>query len=200
METNNIVKNIPIENPPKSKMKDFWEIVRFALIALIIVIPIRTYIAKPFIVEGASMFPTFQDKNYLIVDEISYHLGDPTRGDVVVFHPPQDEAVYYIKRIIGLPSETVSIKKGIVTIINKENPDGFVLNEPYISEIGTSTLAKELNNKEYFVMGDNRPYSSDSRYWGALPRDHIKGRAFLRLLPISNIDMFPGEHRTYATN
>lgn len=143
------------------------------------------------------MVPTFQDKNYLIVDEISYHLGDPSRGDVVVFHPPQNEAVYYIKRIIGLPGETVSINKGVVTITNEANPKGFVLEEPYISEIGTSTLTKELGAKEYFVMGDNRPYSSDSRYWGALPRDHIEGRAFLRLLPIKNIDVFPGEHHSY---
>ncbi len=194
METNTISKEEPVK---KSKMKDLWEILKFAIVALLIVIPIRTYIAKPFIVEGASMVPTFKDKNYLIVDEISYHLGDPKRGDVVVFHPPQNPSVYYIKRVIGLPGETVVIKNGIVTIKNKENPEGIILEEPYVSEIGTTTLTKEIGPLEYFVMGDNRPYSSDSRYWGALPRDHIEGRAFLRLLPVDDIDLFPGEHRTY---
>jgi signal peptidase I len=194
METNTISKEEPVK---KSKMKDLWEILKFAIVALLIVIPIRTYIAKPFIVEGASMVPTFKDKNYLIVDEISYHLGDPKRGDVVVFHPPQNPSVYYIKRVIGLPGETVVIKNGIVTIKNKENPEGMILEEPYVSEIGTTTLTKEIGPLEYFVMGDNRPYSSDSRYWGALPRDHIEGRAFLRLLPVDDIDLFPGEHRTY---
>ncbi len=181
-------------SPKHTKAQELWEIIKFALVALVIVVPIRAYIAKPFIVEGASMVPTFEDRNYLIVDEISYRITDPKRGEVVIFHPPQNEKVYYIKRVIGLPGETVVIEKGKVNIKNAEHPEGFTLTEPYVSELGTTTLTRELGPTDYFVMGDNRPYSSDSRYFGVLPRDHIRGRAFLRLYPVKDIAAFPGEH------
>ncbi len=177
----------------------FWELVRFALIALIIVIPFRLFVAQPFKVSGSSMVPTFQDQNYLIVDEISYRLEEPKRGDVVIFHPPgQDKSIYYIKRVIGLPGETVKINGSVVTIVNDEHKDGFVLDEPYIKNKSTSdNMEKTLNSTEYFVMGDNRPWSSDSRAWGTLPRKNIVGRAFLRLLPLNEISAFPGEHNNY---
>ncbi len=197
MESHNVSPNGAPRVHKATKAEELWEIIKFALIALIIVVPIRTYIAKPFIVEGASMVPTFEDKNYLIVDEISYRLSDPKRGDVIVFHPPQNDAVYYIKRVIGLPGETIAIEKGKVTIKNTEHPDGFPLDEDYVSELGTTTLTRTLGETDYFVMGDNRPYSSDSRYFGVLPRDHIRGRAFLRLYPLKDISLFPGEHHSY---
>lgn len=184
----------------KSKeSSSFWELVRFALIALIIVIPFRLFVAQPFKVSGSSMVPTFQDQNYLIVDEISYRLEDPKRGDVVIFHPPgQDKSIYYIKRVIGLPGETVKINGSIVTIVNDEHKDGFVLDEPYIKNKSTSdNMEKTLGSSDYFVMGDNRPWSSDSRAWGTLPRKNIVGRAFLRLLPIKEISAFPGEYNNY---
>lgn len=177
----------------KKKGDSFWDLIKFALVALIIVLPIRVFIAQPFIVSGASMVPTFEDKDYLIVDELSYHLSQPSRGDVIIFHPPKDPSIYYIKRIIGLPNETVILSGSSVTIKNSEHPDGFDLSEPYITNKSSDTVTKTLGADEYFVMGDNRPASYDSRGWGILPRDHIIGRAFLRLYPFNHVSIFPGE-------
>lgn len=192
-----------MENEPAvqevKQEESWWELIRFSIIVLVIAIGVRTFIAQPFIVSGASMVPTFQDKNYLIVDEISYRFINPARGDVVVFHPPnQTNGIYYIKRIIGLPGETIKITDGKVTIQNDKNPNGFVLEEPYLKNISNENLApKKLEANQYFVMGDNRPASSDSRVWGTLPKDNIVGRAFLRLMPIQKIGAFPGAYHTY---
>src|SRR3954469_7904676 len=115
----------------KNETKEFWkELIKLLVIAAVIVIPFRLYIAQPFIVDGASMDPTFRTGQYLIVDELTYHFKTPERGSVLIFKFPKDESKYFIKRIIGLPGETVSIKSGVVTIANSENPKGFVLNEP----------------------------------------------------------------------
>ncbi len=180
--------------PEKKKDGDtLWDIVKFALTALIIVLPIRMFIAQPFIVSGASMVPTFKDKDYLIIDELTYRVEDPKRGDVIVFHPPQDTKVYYIKRIIGLPNETIVIKGSSVTIKNEEHPLGFALSEPYLQNKSNDDMTKKTGPNEYFVLGDNRPFSSDSRVWGVLPKDHITGRALLRLFPIQHIDVLPGK-------
>jgi signal peptidase I len=178
----------------KTKWQSFWELARFALIAIIIVVPIRMFIAQPFIVSGSSMVPTFQNGEYLVIDEISYLLGTPKRDDVVVFRNPNDTKIFFIKRIIGLPGETVDVKssENVVTIINKENPNGFNLDQSFIKNTGGIDAHMELGDKEYFVMGDNRPASSDSRYWGVVPKKLMIGRAYLRLLPISKIDFMPG--------
>ena len=178
----------------KTKWQSFWELARFALIAIIIVVPIRMFIAQPFIVSGSSMVPTFQNGEYLVIDEISYLLGTPKRDYVVVFRNPNDTKIFFIKRIIGLPGETVDVKssENVVTIINKENPNGFNLDQSFIKNTGGIDAHMELGDKEYFVMGDNRPASSDSRYWGVVPKKLMIGRAYLRLLPISKIDFMPG--------
>src|SRR3990167_2019370 len=102
--------NIALTSKPQSGWQSFLELIRFAVIAVAIVIPIRLYIAQPFIVSGSSMVPTFENSEYLIVDEISYRLGDPERFDVVVFKYPRDTSKFFIKRIIGLPNETVDLK------------------------------------------------------------------------------------------
>ena len=172
-----------------------WDLLRFALIAVIVVIPIRIFIAQPFVVSGSSMVPTFENGNYLIIDEISYRLNDPKRDDVVVFKYPGDTSKYFIKRIIGLPSETVDIKDSIVTITNKEHPKGFQLDEPYVLNQSQTTNRFELKNNEYFVMGDNRSASSDSRYWGAVPRNLLIGKAFLRLFPVNVLRVWPGYYK-----
>jgi len=179
----------------KTKGQSFWELVRFALIALIIVIPIRVFIAEPFIVSGASMVPTFENGNYLIVDKISYKLGSPKRDDVVVFRYPGDTTKFFIKRIIGLPNETVDIKGNEVTITNETHPDGFKLDQPFVKNPANNETHLELKSDEYFVLGDNRGASSDSRYWGAVKRNLLAGKAFLRLLPINNIDFWPGNYK-----
>ncbi len=176
MEKNNINSSINKSIPEKkSKTKEYlkslWDLVKFIALALVIVLPIRMFIAQPFIVSGESMVPTFQDGQYLIVDELSYNLNGPHRGDVIVFKYPKDTKRFFIKRIIGMPNEKIIIDNGKTKIINKENPDGFVLDEPYINESFDTTEKYTTGDNEYFVMGDNRNRSSDSREWGLLPRN-----------------------------
>jgi len=175
---------------PQEKNKFWPELIKLLLLAVFIVIPFRMFVAQPFIVDGASMDPTFKDKQYLIVDELTYRFAEPQRGSVLIFKYPNDPSKYFIKRIIGLPGETVKIAEGKVTIINSLNPDGFVLTEPYIvfQKIDSSIVA--LSNDEYFVMGDNRLGSADSRMWGPVPRENFIGRPILRVWPTS---VWPGE-------
>ena len=178
----------------ENKKNSLWELVRVVLLAVIIVLPIRLFIAQPFIVSGTSMVPTFHDSEYLIVDEISYRLDEPKRGEVIVFRFPHNPSVFYIKRVIGLPGETINIEKGVVTIKNEENPDETELEEPYVSAVVDDgrDMSVELKENEYFVMGDNRPASSDSRSWGPLEEDFIVGRALVRVLPFEEFGIFPG--------
>lgn len=194
--TDNQIKNKKV----KRFAKDFWDLIKFAIVALIIVIPIRMFIAQPFVVSGESMFPTFHDGEYLIVDEISYLLGEPHRGDVIIFRYPGDTKRFFIKRIIGLPNEEVVIKNGIVTIVNKNNPEGFTLTEPYIDEKFNTTDTYKTSDGEYFVMGDNRNRSSDSRSWAETAPEKLTdkliiGRAYLRLLPLKSISYLPGYYK-----
>ena len=175
--------------------QSFWELVRFAIIALLIVIPVRVFIAEPFVVSGSSMIPAFEDGNYLIVDKISYRLNNPKRDDVVVFQYPGDHKKFFIKTIIGLPNETVDIKGSVVSITNSEYSAGFQLDEPYVKNLAQNETHLVLKENEYFVMGDNRSASSDSRSWGAVKEELIAGRAFLRLLPIKKIGILPGSYK-----
>ncbi len=183
------------DEPKESTGQSIWEFVRFAIIAVIIVIPIRVFIAQPFIVSGSSMFPTFENGQYLVVDEISYRLGYIKRDDVVVFRYPNDTTKFFIKRIIGLPNEIVDIKGNDVYITNKEHPEGLKLDQPYVKNESSNETHFELKGDEYFVMGDNRSASSDSRYWGAVPRNLMVGRAFLRLLPVNKVSVLPGNYK-----
>ncbi|OGD66921.1 signal peptidase I [Candidatus Campbellbacteria bacterium RIFOXYC2_FULL_35_25] len=171
----------------------FVEVLKFSIITIIIVLPFRMYIAKPFIVSGASMSPNFETGNYLIIDEISYKLGEPQRGEVIVFKYPNDPSRFFIKRIIGLPNETIKIKDNEVIIKNESYPEGMKLDEVYLKKPTEQNIERTLGNKEYFVMGDNRTNSSDSRFWGPLNKEFIVGRAFVRLLPINKIDLFPAD-------
>ncbi len=191
-ENTKIVSPEPVK---KNRFRDLGEFIRFACVVIVVVVVVRVFIAQPFIVSGSSMIPTFQNSNYLIVDELSYRFHEPKRGDVIVFHPPPDPSTYYIKRIIGIPGDTMHIKNGVVTLSNKEHPDGIILSEPYIAK---DTLTEEetipVPDGQYFVMGDNRPASFDSRRWGLLPRQNITGRAFIRLFPINEISILPGAY------
>jgi signal peptidase I len=178
--------------PGEKRDSFFTELLKFAIIAVVIVAPIRLFVAKPFIVSGASMEPTFQTGQYLIVDELTYHFEEPQRGDVIIFKYPLDPSQYFIKRIIGLPGETVQIKGGAVSVI-KTDGTTLPLPESYIKNIGNGAdMSVTIPTGQYFVMGDNRPESSDSRYWGLLPRGNIVGRAFVRLLPVNEIGVLPG--------
>lgn len=172
----------------------FVEIVKFTLIALLVIVPLRLFVAQPFVVNGASMDPTFHNGQYLIVDQISYRFEKPKRGEVVIFRYPRDTTKFFIKRIIGLPNETVEIDGTSVIIKNREMPDGFTLNEPYIANNKEDYAAYTLNSHEYFVMGDNRPESSDSRIWGPLDESLVVGRPVIRLFPLGKLGLFPGDY------
>ena len=189
-----VVPFTPAETTPPPKKEGFWsEIIRFSIIALIIVAPIRIFIAQPFIVSGASMEPTFESGQYLIVDQLTYRFEEPNRGDVIIFQYPRDPSKFFIKRVIALPGETIQIDGNIVTIQNGDDKEPFVLNEFYVDFMRPNTqLTQTLGEGEYFVMGDNRDASSDSRAWGILENDLIVGRAFVRLLPVTEVELLPG--------
>lgn len=173
-------------------------LVAYTLVALGLALIIRFFIAAPYIVQGASMLPAFQDLNYLIIDRVTYNLEDPQRGDIVVFDLPQNTSRALIKRVIGVPGDTVLIQGNTVTIVNDANPEGFQLDEPYVSEEnfgGAASASTTLGPDQYFVLGDNRKVSADSRIWGTLPREDIVGRVFVRLFPFTEISFFPGEAR-----
>ncbi|HEY1037409.1 MAG TPA: signal peptidase I [Candidatus Paceibacterota bacterium] len=164
----------------------------FLLILFAILLPIRLFVAEPFLVYGDSMQPTFETGDYLIVDELTYRLREPRRGDVIVLKPPYDEKRHFIKRIIGLPGETVIVKGSEVTIINSEHPAGMKLAEPYVTLQSDKESRVTLTSTEYFVAGDNRSVSFDSRSWGPLPAANINGRALFRLYPFPTMSILPG--------
>jgi len=181
------------------KIHPFVELLQFAAIALLIVVPVRYFIAQPFIVSGASMENTFHTGEYLIIDQLTYVFNDPERGDVIVFHYPKDPSKFFIKRVIGLPGESIDIQGNVVTI-TKTDGTTEILTEPYIKTMAENTsLTETLGEREYFVMGDNRDASSDSRVWGVLPKDKIVGRALFRLFPFTKIETVPGKY-TFINN
>jgi signal peptidase I len=176
-----------------SWLEVIWETVRYALVALVIIVPVRIFVAQPFIVSGSSMYPTYHNGEYLIVNETIKYIGEYERGDVVILRYPNDPSKYFIKRVIGLPGETVTIRNGIVSITSPTRTTPLVLNEPYVkNQKVNENSSRTLSNDEFFVMGDNRSASSDSRVWGPVPRRLMNGEAFLRLFPVSAIALHPG--------
>ncbi len=173
----------------KAFLNFVWESVKVAVIALVIVLPIRYFIFQPFIVKGESMEPSFQNGNYLIVDELSYRFKQPQRGEVVVFKYPFNPSQRYIKRIIGLPGETVEIKDQKITIFDNNGKELNLKEETYLpaDDVTLGEFRLILKESEYFVLGDNRLHSSDSRAWGILPRDNIIGKVLFRLLPLDEM-------------
>lgn len=164
----------------------------FGIIVFALVIPFRLFIAQPFIVQGSSMQPTFETGDYLIVDQISYDFSKPERGDVVIIRYPENPSRFFIKRIVGLPSETVHIN-GINVNITTKSGQSRKLNEPYIEKTRASYATTTLTDTQYYVMGDNRAESLDSRYFGPLEEEFLVGQAVLRLFPINNFDYLPGK-------
>lgn len=164
----------------------FLEIFETLLIALVAVVLIRVFIAQPFLVSGSSMEPSFYNGDYLLVDELTYRFRKPQRGEVVVFKNPLDDSSYYIKRIVGLPGEKVVLNQGKVTI--EKNGAVVDIKEAYtINDSGLKYQEFVLDADDYFVLGDNRGFSYDSRSWGALPGDNIVGVVRLRLWPLGRV-------------
>jgi signal peptidase I len=186
----------PTETEKFSIWKFFSELIKTIFIVVVLVYVTRGFIMQPFIVEGASMLPRLHTSDYLLVDKLSYRFKAPERGEIVVFKYPYDTSVNYVKRVIGLPGETVRIQEGQVSIINKDHPQGFALNEPYINEHAKTLLPSGSTSEDfpvpadsYFVMGDNRPQSSDSREWKYLPKKDMIGRVFIQAYPLDKLSL-----------
>lgn len=162
---------------------------------------IRFFLIQPFYVSGQSMETNFHNNEYIIVDQVSYRIHSPKRGDVVVFKYPLNVTFSFIKRVIALPGERVTVRNGAITIYNQSNPGGFRLDETsYLKStvVTTGDIDTTLNKDEYFVMGDNRPNSSDSRQWGKLPRHLIVGRVWVILYPFANFETIRTPRYTVA--
>ena len=183
----------------------FIDIIETLVVAAAIFVVVYLFLLQPHQVRGASMEPNLNDGQYILTDKVTYRFGEPMRGDIIVFKAPVDENFDYIKRIIALPGETISIKDGNIIIINEENPNGYVLDEPYPTN-GLNTPGEVLSDEakftlaenNYFVLGDNRNQSFDSREWGELPKENIIGKGWLRYWPITDISFigrvtYPGE-------
>ena len=186
-------------------LKNFFsfvlELVKIVVISLVIIIPVRYFLIQPFYVRGASMEPNFHDHEYLIIDEITYRFSDAKRGDIIVFRYPNNPREYFIKRLIGLPGEQVQIKNGQVNIYNDEFSSGFILEEPYLEEgvktYGLSESKVTLGDNEYFVLGDNRNSSKDSRSFGPVNETFLTGKVLFRGWPFDKIQLFSEQVYTY---
>ena len=169
------------------------ELIKVVVICLVIIIPVRYFLIQPFYVKGASMEPSFYDHEYLIIDEITYRFRDPRRGEIIVFRYPKDPRQYFIKRIVALPGEKITISASSVTIYNENWLEGRLLNESSYLPAGVRTPGEvdlKLGPDEYFVLGDNRNSSLDSRGFGGVPRENIVGRTWLRGWPLDRIMRF----------
>ncbi|MEI6529500.1 MAG: signal peptidase I [Candidatus Falkowbacteria bacterium] len=171
-----------------------WEIIKVAMVSAAIIIPIRYFLIQPFFVKGASMEPNFHDREYLIIDELSYRFTPPARGQVIVFRYPRNPQEYFIKRVIGLPGEQVQIKDGKVIVFNEANPEGLTLNEKYLPS-GLMTFNQDdmkvtVGPNEYYVLGDNRGASKDSRYFGIVNKSFLTGKVLFRGWPVNEITVF----------
>lgn len=187
-----------------------WEVAKVFVWALVIIVPIRVFLFQPFFVQGASMEKNFKDGDYLIINEFGYKITnvlddfgmphlftvdsfrDLNRGDVVVFRYPKDPSQFFIKRVIGIPGEKVKVEAGVVTIYNAQNPEGFLLDERAYLPAGVVTsgaLTVNLDSEDYFVLGDNRQASHDSRAWGPLPKNDVVGKVLIRVWPFSQAEI-----------
>lgn len=205
------MNEIGSQNPQNSEKNElyqgvggfFLEIVKIFILAVVVIWPIRMFIFQPFFVQGASMEPNFQDGQYLIVNELGYKQIDVKidkinsfkeikRGDVIVFRYPLNPKQFFIKRIVGLPGERIRVDKGEVFIYNETNPEGFKLEEDYLNAdlITKGDNDYVIKNDEYYVMGDNRNHSSDSRMWGPIKDSNVIGKVLLRAWPLDKIKLF----------
>lgn len=170
----------------------FLELIKIVVLAGITVGIVRYFVFKPFTVQGQSMESTFFEREYLIIDELSYRFREPERGDVIVLRAPTQPGDFYLKRIVGLPGERLSITNNSIVIYNDAHPQGVVIEEQYLDP-GTETTdvrSVTLADDEFYVLGDNRDESYDSRRFGPIDRDAIVGRAWFRGYPLSRVGIF----------
>lgn len=199
--TDNLNKIEEKETDKFSFLEFIWDLLKTAIVVVIIAFGIKYFVVQPFIVEGSSMEANFHNNEYLLVEKISYRLHGPQRGDVVVFVPPGQNDVNYIKRVIGLAGETVVIADNKIKIINSAHPEGIYLDESYISN-AVKTISNKtdgtyhVGSNEFFVLGDNREHSSDSREWGLLPRSNIIGKTWANIYPFKDFGLI--HHQVFS--
>lgn len=186
------VTEAPPETPKAKTIALVLEMIQVLAVSLAIIIPVRWFLVQPFYVQGASMEPNFFDREYLIIDELSYRFGNPERGDVIVFHYPNDPKQFFIKRVIGLPGETVEIADGKIRIYNGPHPNGVLLDEKvYLDQDFTAaSQTVTLKPDEYYLLGDNRSSSLDSRFFGPVSRKYVVGRVWVRGYPVDRWKYF----------
>lgn len=169
----------------------FLDIIQTIVVALAIFVIVYLFFFQPHQVKGNSMMPNFSNGEYLLTDKITYRFQEPKKGDVIIFTAPKNQEYEYIKRIIGLPAETIRIEGGEIFI------NGEKLKEEYLSQktkTHSGHFLKEgqlftIPEGQYFVIGDNRDHSSDSREWGTVPKENIIGRAWLRYWPFDKFGL-----------
>lgn len=168
------------------------EVIKVVIVSLAIIIPVRYFLIQPFYVKGASMEPTLEDYQYLLIDEISYRVSGPNRGDIVVLKNPRNPREFFIKRVIGLPQERLIIQNGSITIYQQGKKEKITLQEPYLIEYSftTGSVDVSLRENEYYVLGDNREASLDSRVFGPIDRKYIIGRTWIRAWPFGKMTRF----------
>ena len=187
---------------PNHRCIPLFELLKNIFIIVAVVFLTQAFVVRPFLVHGISMYPTFNEletirSDYLLVEKVGYHFNKPKRGDVVVAYGAHKKGAeaYIIKRIIGLPEETITLKGSKVIITDGSNRT-FELQEPYINENDAiqydPSQTVTLGSDEYYLMGDNRNYSFDSRVVGAFSEDELAGQVFVRLFPLNKITYRPG--------
>ena len=169
------------------------DIIETIVLTVVIFVAIR-FSVQTFRVDGQSMEPGLNSNQYVLVNKLAYLFGGPSRGDVIVFHWPVDPTQDFIKRVIGLPGDTINVTPTQIIV------NGVTLKEPYISSpMNAQPRPFKLGTDEYFVMGDNRPFSSDSRSWGTVPRSYIIGKATVVFWPLSNWEVIPTYSSVFAS-
>ena len=181
-----------------SVVLSFFEFLKTVIIIVILAAVIRLFIIQPFIVDGQSMEPSFQNNDYLITEKITFKLHEPTRGEIIILRPPDNPSVNYLKRVIGIPGDTIIIKDGAVTVNDQK------IDEPYTDGQKTLTvngqeLKTTLRDSEFFVMGDNRNHSRDSRELGPIPIQNIVSHVWIRLYPFNQVKIF-GTPKVVSSN
>lgn len=190
------------EHPIAYVFRYIYEIIKTVIVILIIALVIRTFLIQPFVVDGSSMEPTFHNAEYLMVEKVHYALSTPQRGDIIVFKYPLNPSLNYVKRVIGLPGDRVVVANGAVSIFNNEHSDGVLLDETYLAT-GQLTRVNGSGTERsfmvapdnYFVMGDNRDHSDDSRSWGLVPKANLVGKVWVTVYPMSDFGLV--KHATY---
>lgn len=193
-------EQIPVETPPQEPLQNqngqgalvniglfILELIKIGLMAGLTIWMVRYFLFKPFYVKGQSMEPNYFEKEYLIIDELTYRFREPVRGEVIVLKAPVAENNFYLKRIVGLPGERVKVEDFKVIIYNQEYPEGKVVEENYLTESTPGSISVTLGPSQYFVLGDNRDSSFDSRRFGPIEKKDIVGRTWLRGWPVTRV-------------